>query len=82
MRQKRRERGEEVKTKWIVGDSDYGEDVSDDSEELVYDSEEEAERDQEAFMEKFEANKIIKVKIKDHKIDQLYRIKLIISSNS
>ena len=59
MKQRRKERGEEVKTVRFQGDEEeYGEEVDGDSEELVYDSEEEAERDQEAFLEKFEASKI------------------------
>lgn len=54
MKAKRQERGEGVKTVRFAGDNDEeGEELSDDSEELYYDSEEEAEMEQEAFLEKF-----------------------------
>jgi hypothetical protein len=43
MREKRIERGEDIKKVRFAGDDEEGEEMSDDSEELMYDSEEEAE---------------------------------------
>ena len=61
MRDKRIERGEGVKKVMFAGDGDEeGKEMSDDSEDLMYDSEEEAEAEQQAFLEKFEAEKLLK----------------------
>lgn len=53
MREKRVKRGEEVKRVRFGDGQDEGEEMSDDSSELLYDSEEEAELEQEAFLERF-----------------------------
>jgi hypothetical protein len=61
MKEKRQERGEEVKKVRFAGDEEeYGEELSDDSEELMYDSEEEANLEQEAFLEKFAKEQMAK----------------------
>jgi len=53
MREKRIQRGEDIKRVQFADGQNQGEEISDDSSELLYDSEEEADLEQEAFLEKF-----------------------------
>jgi hypothetical protein len=53
MREKRIQRGEDIKRVKFADGQNQGEEMSDDSSELLYDSEEEADLEQEAFLEKF-----------------------------
>ena len=63
MKEKRQERGEEIKKVRFAGDDDEeGEELSDNSDELCYDSEEEAKIEQEEFLKKFKQEQIEKAK--------------------
>ena len=62
MREKRIQRGEDIKRVQFADGQDQGEEMSDDSSELLYDSEEEADLEQEAFLEKFAKDQITKTK--------------------
>jgi hypothetical protein len=62
MREKRIQRGEDIKRVKFADGQNQGEEMSDDSSELLYDSEEEADLEQEAFLEKFARDQITKTK--------------------
>ena len=62
MREKRIQRGEGIKRIQFADGQNQGEEMSDDSSELLYDSEEEADLEQEAFLEKFAKDQITKTK--------------------
>lgn len=62
MREKRVQRGEELKRVRFADGQEEGEQLSEDSSELMYDSEEEAEIEQEAFLAKFQQEQIEKAK--------------------
>lgn len=71
----RAERGEAIKKVRFAGDDDQeGEELSDDSDEIVYDSEEEAEIEQEEFLRKFQQQQAVKSESKEAKPDVGYDI--------
>lgn len=62
MKEKRMQRGEDVRRVRFADGQEEDEALSDDSSELMYDSEEEAEIEQEAFLAKFQKDQIEKAK--------------------
>jgi hypothetical protein len=73
MREKRIQRGEDIKRVKFADGQNQGEELSDDSSELLYDSEEEADLEQEAFLDKFAKDQITKTKASE-KIETGYDI--------